>query len=145
VGANQRTGVPNTTYGGLFSRENLYISLIYTRLHLHNREQCCYGSRKSFNKACVVPSGGRGVSFIFSHTHTIARNRKEPHAYTETLTLTKKKSSLQQFYFASLPESLMIWSAAHLHTSALFLSLHICLLFSTSSWHTSAKKKKTLY
>jgi len=28
VGANQRTGVPNTTYGGLFSRENLYISLI---------------------------------------------------------------------------------------------------------------------
>lgn len=118
-----------------FQRGEPQYLLDYTRLHLHNREQCCYGSHKSFNKACMCCAfwWQRDFFYFQSHTHTIAHNGKEPHAYAETLTLTKKKSSLQQFYFASLPKSLMIWSAAHLHTSALFLSLHICLLFSTSS------------
>lgn len=59
-------------------------------------------------------SGGTGVCFIFTHTHTQSQIMGKR---LETLTLTKKKSSLQQFYFSSLPESLVIISIALLSFS----------------------------
>lgn len=116
--------------------------LDYTRLHLQNREQRCGGSHKSFNKACVVLSGGTGVYFIFTHTQS--------HIMGKRLALTlrhwpwqRKRAHFSSFIF--LLSSSLSWSSPHLCSRSLPPHLSVVFLILLKHKHTDSAVPGCIY
>lgn len=120
MGANQRTtSVPNTTYGGLFSGENLNICLIIHDYTCTIENSAVMDLISLLTKpVCVVLSGGKGISFIFSHTHT------QSHIMGKSLMLMlrhwpwqRKRAHFSSFILLLSPS--LSWSGAQLISTPL--------------------------